>query len=232
MLKENEQKPLHIERYEDACDLIARVGILPLAGLIPGHPSLDGVTPKENWHTGTDRDPWLWRARFPGDGTAAYGKFIKKKAVLIAADWFPQVLRLLGSEEDPEKRYRDGLLSKPAWELYQLIRDDEGIETRELRARAGMKSPDQKKEFDQALAELQGQLAIVISGVKEKRNLLGEKNGWSSTSYQTTGDWMRQYGIERFRGTREQAQSELKLKMEDACTPEAAAYMHKAFGIR
>ncbi|WP_256992364.1 hypothetical protein [Paenibacillus sp. XY044] len=232
MLKENEENSLQIERYEDACGLIARVGILPLAGLIPGHPSLDGVTPKEHWHTGTERDPWLWRARFPGDGTAAYGKFIKKKAVLISADWFPMVQRLLGFDEEPEERYRDGLLSKPAWELYQLIRDDEGIETRELRARADMKSPDRKKEFDQALAELQGQLAIVISGVKEKRNILGEKNGWSSTSYQATEDWMRQYGVESFRGTREQAQTDLKLNMEDVCTPEAAAFLQKVFGIR
>lgn len=60
-------------------EIVAKIGILPLATLIPEHPSLNGLTKAENWHTGSELDPWSWRVRFPGEGLAGYGKFVKKK---------------------------------------------------------------------------------------------------------------------------------------------------------
>ncbi len=55
-----------IHTYEEVIQLIERVGILPLASLIPEHPSLSSVTESRQWHSGTDQDPWSWRVRFPG----------------------------------------------------------------------------------------------------------------------------------------------------------------------
>nr|WP_246017677.1 hypothetical protein [Mesobacillus subterraneus] len=37
---------------------------------------------------------------------------------------------------------------------------------------------------------------IVISGIKEKRNAEGEKNGWSSTSFETYDSWAGRNNIE------------------------------------
>ncbi len=86
-----------VTTYEEMAKVVDRLGILPLAQLIPGHPSVNGLTKAENWHTGSELDPWSWRARFPGEGLAGYGKFIRKKAVLVSRDWFPAFVRAVGS---------------------------------------------------------------------------------------------------------------------------------------
>lgn len=46
-----------VTTYGETAEVIAKLGILPLAALIPGHLSLNGLTKPENWHTGTDLDP-------------------------------------------------------------------------------------------------------------------------------------------------------------------------------
>ena len=74
---------LKISSYEEAVQLINEVGFLPLSPLIPNHPSLYRNTLDEQWLTGTEADPWLWRTRLPSDGAAAYGKFIKKKRFFL-----------------------------------------------------------------------------------------------------------------------------------------------------
>lgn len=232
MFKENHRQTFPIEQYEEAADLIRKVGILPLAALIPGHPSLDSVTLKEHWFTGTDKDPWLWRARFPADGTAAYGKFMKKKAVLVSRDWFPLILKVLGSADDPQSRYQDGLLPKAAVDLFQLIQEDEGIGTRTLRSRADMKAPEMKKTFESGILELQSSIAIVISGIKEHITDSGEKVGWNSTAYETADCWLGRCGVVRFEGSKQGAQAELKQRMEQVCSPEALGYLKKVFRIQ
>ncbi|WP_438350835.1 AlkZ-related protein [Paenibacillus sp. FA6] len=142
MKLELEQEMIHT--YEEATQLIQRVGILPLATIIPSHPSLGSVTDPNQWHTSSELDPRLWRARFPGDGTAAYGKILKKKVVLVSRDWYPHVLKVHGHIDKPDTRYKNGLLSKAALDVYQCIENNEGIDTRELRGRAGMKAKEMK----------------------------------------------------------------------------------------
>ncbi|MFD1906351.1 hypothetical protein ACFTAO_24655 [Paenibacillus rhizoplanae] len=70
----------NVTTFEEMAEVVARLGIVPLAPLIPEHPSVNGLTLAENWHTDTEHDPWRWRVRFPGEGLAGYGKFIKKKS--------------------------------------------------------------------------------------------------------------------------------------------------------
>lgn len=55
-----------VNSYDEAVQVIKQVGFLPLATLIPNHPSLGSITNSTNWHTGSSMDPWLWRVRFPG----------------------------------------------------------------------------------------------------------------------------------------------------------------------
>ncbi|UAL47643.1 hypothetical protein [Sutcliffiella horikoshii] len=178
-----------IHTYEEAIAVIKEVGLLPLAPLFDDYPSLGGITPKEAWHSDTEQDPWIWRTQFAADGVAAYGKFIKKKAVFISKDLLPLMLAALASQETMEKRYEKGEVSREALTLFTLISENQGIDTRVLRAKAGMKEKEKKKAFDQALLELQGNLDIVVSGTKEKQDENGEKNGWSSTSYETMKHW-------------------------------------------
>ena len=44
---ENMDEQVVLSHYEEAVEYIEKIGILPLASLIPDYPSLDQITPKE-----------------------------------------------------------------------------------------------------------------------------------------------------------------------------------------
>jgi hypothetical protein len=228
----NEIQPGSINTYDEAARVISEFGIIPLAPLMPEHPSLSGITKAENWHTGSDLDPWQWRARFPGEGLAAYGKFIKKKAILVSREWFPVYVAALGSGASLKERYNNGLSSREALTLFTIIQENEGIETRAIRSEADMKAKDKKTSFDNALADLQGSVDIVISGVSERHNSDGEKNGWNSTSFETVSHWLAVNGISPFTGSREEAIDWLKSEIDKKWSPEAKAWIYKAWSWR
>ena len=48
-----------VNTFEEACDIVDRMGILPLTSFIPDHPSLTSITNDGAWHTGMDTDPCL-----------------------------------------------------------------------------------------------------------------------------------------------------------------------------
>ncbi|KQX68398.1 AlkZ-related protein [Paenibacillus sp. Root444D2] len=222
-------KEQKIHTYEEAVQLIHEVGILPLAPLIPDHPSLYQVTHGEPWLTGTDLVPWVWRARFPSDGTAAYGKFLKKKSVFISRELFPWIKAILGSPQPIEDRYKHGLVSKTSVELLQQIKEDEGIETRSLRFKSGMNAKEMKKTFGQGLLDLQGTLDIVISGVKESRISLDEKSAWQSTSFETADHWMESVGLHEFDVDLKIAKEELNARLKSSSSPDAMKFFSKLF---
>lgn len=210
-----------IHTYEEAVAMIKEVGLLPLAPLFDDYPSLGGMTPKEAWHSHTEQDPWIWRTQFAEDGVAAYGKFIKRKAIFISKDLLPLMLAALASQETMKKRYEKGEVSREAFTLFRLISENQGIDTRVLRAKAGMKEKEKKKAFDQALLELQGNLDIVVSGTKEKQDENGEKNGWSSTSYETMKHWCDKNKIKVLELKKEEATEKL-INHFESFTSEAA----------
>lgn len=162
--------------YEEAVQRIQSIGLLPLAPLFAEYPSLSSLTPKEHWHKDDERDPWLWRSRLAEEGIAAYGKFVKKKALLVSREYFPWVHRLLSDSRTTQEQYEAGVLSREAFKLHTLIADQEGIDGRALRSQAGFGAKEDKKAFDRGLLDLQGCAAIVISGTKEKRGLLKAKS--------------------------------------------------------
>ena len=222
-------KDYKVNTYEEAISVIQEIGFLPLAQLIPNYPSLDSITSKEHWHTGSELDPWLWRAKFPGDGVAAYGKFVKKKSMLISSQLLPLFRAILGSPLSVNERYRDGLMSREAVELYALISENEGIDTRVLRVQAGMKDKEMKKPFDNALLELQGSMDIVVSGTKAKTNEVGEKNGWSSTSFETMVYWAENNKIGETTVEIDDAKMKLKDHFTSFCSPETMKAFNKIF---
>lgn len=220
-----------VHTYDEALEVIKEIGFLPLAKLIPNYPSLDSITAKENWHTGSELDPWLWRAKFPVDGGAAYGKFVKKKSVLISSELLLLFRAILGSPLPVSDRYKDGVISREAVDLYMLISENEGIDTRVLRVQAGMKEKEKKKAFDNALLELQGSMDIVVSGTKAKTNEAGEKNGWSSTSFETMNYWAGNQGLVERLIEKEDAKMKVRDHFAAFCSPEAMKALNKLFGF-
>lgn len=218
-----------VKTYEEAIQVIDELGLLPLASLVPGYPSLNGITLEEHWHSDTEFDPWIWRTKFSSDGIAGYGKFIKKKSMLVSRKLLPYVKIVLGSDISVEDRYLSGNISREACSLYKIISQEEGIDTRALRAKAGLKEKEKKKLFENALLDLQGTMDIVIPGIQEKKNEDGETNGWSSTSFETYGSWTGRNKIESTDINREDAKNYLMAHFSNVCSNESLIKFEKIF---
>lgn len=210
-----------IKTYKEAIHIIEEIGLLPLAPLISDYPSLGSITAKEVWHSDTEFDPWMWRTQFSMDGTAGYGKFIKKKSVLISRELLPYFKKVLGEEDSIEQRFADGKLSREALVVFQLIEEEQGIDTRVLRKKSGLIQKEQKKIFENALLELQDSMDIVIAGIQEKTDDHGEKNGWNSTAFETYDAWTKRNGIQKIDLNRQEAKDYLIAHFENKCNENA-----------
>ncbi|MDQ0268514.1 AlkZ-related protein [Cytobacillus purgationiresistens] len=218
-----------IKTYEEAVKVIEEVGLLPLSPLIPHYPSLNTITSEDKWHSETEYDPWIWRTKFSTDGIAGYGKFIKKKSVLVSRDLLPYVKTVLGYQQSVEERYYNGHVSKEAFNIYKIISREEVIDTRELRTKGDLRDKEKKKIFDNALIELQSSMDIVISGIQEKKNDVGEVNGWSSTAFETYDTWTNRNNISTIDMDREDAKKYLSAHFQKVCDNESIKKLEKIF---
>jgi hypothetical protein len=213
--------------YEEACEVVEHLGILPLSSFIPSHPSLVSITLPEAWHTGNDTDPWLWRDRFAMEGIAAYGRFLGDKPLLISREMFPIVNCLLAQPQTVEERYKAGVLAKSTLRIYECIRENDDIDVRTLRVLTGMQHTSDKSAFDRSLAELQNTAEVVISGISERLNPQGNKSGWNSTCYMLADNWMARHGIENAQLLPAEAKPKLYAWIEQRWEESAAHYLKK-----
>lgn len=219
------------DTYEDVKRLVKEIGILPLSSFIPEHPSLESLTVQEQWHTGLETDPWLWRDRLPGDGLAAYGRFFAKKPLLISSELFPLITNLLEDPYSVDERYSDGELSKAAVDVYHAIANNEGIDVKALRTATDLKSKESKNEFDRALIDLQSKADILIAGISERLNANGTKNGWNSACYMTASHWMELHGIEKNSLPTPEAKAQLRTLLQEKYSDAAGKYLAKIFKL-
>jgi hypothetical protein len=219
-----------IHTFEEAVSVVKEMGVVPLSSFIPEHPSLESITEKAAWHTGEANDPWLWRDRFAGEGIAAYGRFFKKKPMLIDSRLFPLWCRALESSMDVEERYQDGLASRHTVRLYEVIRDNPGIDVKTLRKAVGLASKEDKAEFDKTLIELQSSTEVVIAGISDRLNEQGNKNGWNSTCYVLSEVWIAQHGLNTVRISAKEAKRELLADCKQRWSEEAYSFVVKALG--
>ena len=216
-----------VNTFEEACEVIEHLGILPLSSFIPNHPSLVSSTQDDAWHTGIDTDPWLWRDRFAGEGVAAYGRFVAGKPILISRRLFPLVKCVLSPSEKVEDRYAAGNLARSAIRIYECISENDDIDVKRLRMLTGMQQTADKRAFDRSLTDLQSTTDIVISGISERLNEHGNKSGWNSTCYMLVDHWMKQYGIAPMRCTREEAKTDLYSWIEQRWDESAVRYVKR-----
>lgn len=216
-----------VTTYEEACQAVQHWGLLPLSSFIPDHPSLEAITPREAWHTGLQSDPWLWRDRFAVEGTAAYGRFIAGKPLLVSRELFPLVACLLGSTKTVAERFQAGVLARSTLKIYGLIAEHDGIDVKTLKKLADMQDKGEKNAFDHALVDLQGSAEIVISGLADRLNEHGNKSGWNSTCYMLAPRWMEQAHIEAASLTPEAARAGLQDWSASRWEASAQAYIEK-----
>jgi len=213
--------------YEEFVEAIEKYKILPFAGFVPEYPSLTAMAPNNDWHTGSETDPWLWRVRVVQDGVAAYGKFFGDKACFIQADFFPVVRSILSSNKTVEERYRDGLLSRTAYSLYQVLREHGNIDTRNLRKAAGLDAKESKKEYEKSLVELQNYGDVVITGAVKQND---DESGWSSMCYQPSEEWLSSIRPDLNPLSSEDAKDRLAAEVFATCSEKALKFFKRKMG--
>lgn len=213
--------------YEEACELIQEWGLVPLSGGITNHPTIGAITKHNDWHSGSETDPWVWRIRLATEGKAAYGRMIGNQTWFAHREIFSLVRAALRSEKSVQQRVEEGQLSMYAHRLYELIADNPGMDVRTLRKLAFMSDKSLKKAFDRALVDLQNTADIVISGVEFRLNKQGDKSGWSSTCFVTAESWMDRHGLRPSMLTPELAMEELFDRFQGKWSEEASAYLYK-----
>ena len=216
-----------VNTFEEACEVIEHLGILPLSSFIPDHPSLVSITQDDAWHTGMDTDPWLWRDRFAGEGVAAYGRFLTGKPILISRQIFALVKCVLSPSKKVADRYAAGNLARSATKIYECIRENDGIDVKRLRMLTSMQQTSDKRAFDRSLTDLQSTTDIVISGISERLNEHGNKSGWNSTCYMLADRWMERYGIAPVLFSREEAKTKLYAWIEQRWDESAFRYLKR-----
>jgi hypothetical protein len=216
-----------VNTFEEACDVVEHMGILPLSSFIPDHPSLVSITRDDAWHTGMDTDPWLWRDRFAGEGVAAYGRFLAGKPILISRQLFPLVKCALSPTERVAGRYAAGKLARSAIKIYECIRENDGIDVKRLRMLTDMQQTSDKRAFDRSLTDLQSTTDIVISGISDRLNEHGNKSGWNSTCYILADRWMERNGITPVLYTRDEAKIDMYSWIEQRWNESAVRYVKR-----
>ncbi|SFK70885.1 hypothetical protein SAMN03159341_101197 [Paenibacillus sp. 1_12] len=217
-----------IHTFEEAGSVVREIGVLPLSSFIPDHPSLESITEHTAWHTDEASDPWLWRDRFASEGIAAYGRFFKKKPMLIDSQLFPLWCRALELPMTVEERYQDGLASRHAVKLYETIRENPGIDVKALRRAVGLAGKEDKAQFDKTLIELQSSTEVVIAGISDRLNEQGNKSGWNSTCYILSEAWITQHGLSTVRLSVEEAKNKLLAECRQRWSETAYSFVVKA----
>lgn len=218
---------MSILTYNEFVLTVEKHTILPFSNFIPDYPCLTALTTNNDWHTDSDTDPWLWRVRIVQDGVAAYGKFFNDKACFIQSDFFPAIRALLSSNKSVAERYQDGLLSRTANHLYQVISEHGTIDSRNLRKASGLNDKENKKEYEKALVELQNFGDILITGTLHQNE---DGTGWSSMCYELTDRWLRSIN----KNSEDISLEEASLRVQDrssGCSEKAMKYFNKKLGL-
>lgn len=140
-----------------------------------------------HWHTGDpETDPWEWRMRVLDErDDIAYAKLFFKKSGYITKDWYPYFLKVRRNGISFAEKYAQGTASHYAKRIYEVVVENDALPVHVIKQLAGFSGED-KSKFDRALTELQTDLFITMCGRQQKRSMLGEEYGWSSTVFCTT----------------------------------------------
>jgi len=105
---------------------------------------------------------WNLKDELPAARKVFYAKLVRGKPTFVALDLLPDVLCLRRSRRDYRQDYRDGLLSPAAKAILDALHEKRPQETFELKLATNLMRPAQRRTFDNALAELQQRLEVVM----------------------------------------------------------------------
>jgi hypothetical protein len=138
-------------------------------------------------HTGNpENDPWEWRIRGVTEcDDLAYGKLFFNKGGWITKEWFPYFMSIRRDRKTMAEMYLEGLISKLAKRIYDLIHDTPDLSLHEIKLLDDC-CKSQSSKLEAALTLLQMKMLITISGQKYKISRDGKEYGWPVTTFCTT----------------------------------------------
>lgn len=180
----------------DLVEYVKEVGFLPLfQNQIAGF-SVEELSFRYGWWGDKPEiDPWAWREVVSGRDDIAYGKLFMGKAGFVSKEWYPLFARIRRDAYDFDSRYEDGLASRRAKMIMDVLEKVDSMPSYELKAMAGF-GKGKEKGFDSVINQLQMQTYITVSGFSKKKNKQGEDYGWSVAHYSISEnlfgyDWVR-----------------------------------------
>ncbi|HZY30985.1 MAG TPA: crosslink repair DNA glycosylase YcaQ family protein [Candidatus Methylomirabilis sp.] len=118
-------------------------------------------------HTHTDPYvglTWLLKDLLPAKKRVYYGKLLKGRPTLVSLDCFPAFFRLIRGDTgsgDFLGDYKAGRMTRTAKLVMEVLQEKRPQYTPELRSACRLKAPEQTREFERAMGELQRGLWIV-----------------------------------------------------------------------
>ena len=120
--------------------------------------------PRRSHHDAGIGLTWELKDTLPARREVYYGKLLKGRPVLVALDLFPAFYALQRGRQrarDYRAEYEAGRLSLTAKRVMEALMREAPQYTRGLRAECFMLEPAKTREFERAIAELQGGLWVV-----------------------------------------------------------------------
>lgn len=120
--------------------------------------------PRRSHHDAGIGLTWDLKDQLPARKLVYYGKLLKGRPLLVALDLFPAFYALVRGRQrarDYREEYEAGRLSLTAKRIIDAMMRAHPQYTRELRASSFMLEPSKTREFERAMAELQGGMWLV-----------------------------------------------------------------------
>jgi hypothetical protein len=120
--------------------------------------------PRRSHHDAAIGLTWQLKDALPAARHVYYGKLLKGRPLLVALDVFPAFYALVRGRQrarDYRAEYEAGHLSETGRRLMDALAREHPQYTGDLRANTFMLGPHRTREFERAMAELQGGLWIV-----------------------------------------------------------------------
>jgi hypothetical protein len=170
------QLALRLQTLAEAIEFVQARGLVyfwPIKGVT--FPNLwtavAGDRPVANEHDDPGHVTWGWKDQMLGQPGWYYAKILRGKATMIAPDIVPYFYALSQNYGEPEhdylQSYADGLLTREAKMVYEVLLREGKLDTIRLRREAHLASKSGKSPFDRALVALQRDFKILPIGVSE-----------------------------------------------------------------
>ncbi len=174
-----------IRSVQDMEALAREWGFLPFfKNDIPGF-SIEEHTPPELWYDSESGDwaPWDWKGPVARMKTTVYGKFFRKKAGFVSAEWLPDFANFRRDGYDFDARFDDELASFKDKEIVDAVERHGSLQTGQLKRLCGYGGKDGKKGFETVMTRLQMQTYLCIQDFDYATDRHGNAYGWGIARY-------------------------------------------------